>query len=82
MAVGKCVDCTIDRERTSAWINGHEVLTNGVRLDFDDGVVRAALGSEVVDIVVALGVGDAQATAYGCDLTQGYIDENAAYYSS
>ena len=82
MAVGKCVDCTIDRERTSAWINGHEVLTNGVRLDFDDGVVRTALGSEVVDIVVALGVGDAQATAYGCDLTQGYIDENAAYYSS
>ncbi len=82
MAVGKCFDCTIDRERTSAWINGHEVLTNGVRLDFDDGVVRAALGSEVVDIVVALGVGDAQATAYGCDLTQGYIDENAAYYSS
>ena len=30
----------------------------------------------------SLGVGDAQATAYGCDLTQGYIDENAAYYSS
>ena len=82
MAVGKCVDCTIDRERTSAWINGHEVLRDGVRLDFDDGVVRTALGSEVVDIVVALGVGDAQATAYGCDLTQGYIDENAAYYSS
>ena len=52
------------------------------RLDFDDGVVRDALGSEVVDIEVSLGVGDAQATAYGCDLTQGYIDENAAYYSS
>jgi glutamate N-acetyltransferase/amino-acid N-acetyltransferase len=82
MAVGKCVDCTIDRDRASAWINGHEVLHDGVRLDFDDGVVRAALGSDVVDIVVSLGVGDAQATAYGCDLTQGYIDENAAYYSS
>jgi glutamate N-acetyltransferase/amino-acid N-acetyltransferase len=82
MAVGKCVECTIDRERTSAWINGHDVLRDGVRLDFDDGVVRTALGSEVVDIIVSLGVGDAQATAYGCDLTQGYIDENAAYYSS
>jgi glutamate N-acetyltransferase/amino-acid N-acetyltransferase len=82
MAVGKCIDCTIDRATTDAWINGHPVLRNGYRLDFDDAVVRAALGSEVVDIVVSLGVGSAEATAYGCDLTQGYIDENAAYYSS
>ena len=82
MAVGKCFDCTIERERTSAWINGHAVLTDGVRLDFDDATVRAALGAETVDLIVALGVGDAEATAYGCDLTQGYIEENAAYYSS
>ena len=82
MAVGKCVDCTINRTATDAWINGHPVLRGGYRLDFDDAVVRTALGSEVVDIVVSLGVGTAEATAYGCDLTQGYIDENAAYYSS
>jgi glutamate N-acetyltransferase/amino-acid N-acetyltransferase len=82
MAVGKCFDCTIDRAATDAWINGHPVLRGGYRLDFDDAVVREALGSEVVDIVVSLGVGTAEATAYGCDLTQGYIDENAAYYSS
>jgi glutamate N-acetyltransferase / amino-acid N-acetyltransferase len=82
MAVGKCFDCHIDPSATSAWINGHPVLRGGYRLDFDDAVVRTALGSEVVDIVVSLGVGPAEATAYGCDLTQGYIDENAAYYSS
>ena len=82
MAVGKCFDCHIDPASTSAWINGHPVLRDGYRLDFDDAVVRTALGSEVVDIVVSLGVGSADATAYGCDLTQGYIDENAAYYSS
>jgi len=82
MAVGKCVDCTIAPSATDAWINGHPVLRGGYRLDFDDAVVRTALGSEVVDIVVSLGVGSAEATAYGCDLTQGYIDENAAYYSS
>jgi glutamate N-acetyltransferase/amino-acid N-acetyltransferase len=82
MAIGKCFECTIVPSSTSAWINGHEVLRQGYRLDFDDAVVRTALGSEVVDIVVSLGVGSADATAYGCDLTQGYIDENAAYYSS
>ena len=29
-----------------------------------------------------LGVGTGEATAYGCDLTAGYVEENAAYYSS
>jgi glutamate N-acetyltransferase/amino-acid N-acetyltransferase len=82
MAVGKCFDCTIRMESTDAWINGHAVVEGGRRLEFDDAVVRDTLESEVVDLEVALGVGDAEATAFGCDLTKGYIDENAAYYSS
>lgn len=82
MAVGKCFDCTIQPESTDAWINGHQVVRGGTRLDFDDDAVRAALGVEVVDLAVSLGVGRSSATAYGCDLTKGYIDENAAYYSS
>ncbi len=82
MAVGKCFDCTIRPDTTDAFINGHAVVRGGARVDFDDAEVRAALGHEIVDLEIALGVGDASATAYGCDLTQGYIDENAAYYSS
>jgi glutamate N-acetyltransferase/amino-acid N-acetyltransferase len=82
MAIGKCVDCTMKPDATDAWINGHAVVRGGARLDFDEAAVRTALGAEVVDLEVALGVGDAFATAYGCDLTKGYIDENAAYYSS
>ena len=38
--------------------------------------------AEVIDLDVSLGVGTGSARAYGCDLTKGYIDENAAYYSS
>jgi glutamate N-acetyltransferase/amino-acid N-acetyltransferase len=82
MAVGKCFDCTIQPATTDAWINDFQVVEKGTRVSFDDAVVRAALKVETVDIVVSLGLGDAEATAYGCDLTQGYIDENAAYYSS
>jgi glutamate N-acetyltransferase/amino-acid N-acetyltransferase len=82
MAVGKCFDCTIRVESTDAWINGHPVVRGGQRLDFDDDVVRATLSAEVVDIEVSLGLGGGSATAYGCDLTKGYIEENAAYYSS
>jgi glutamate N-acetyltransferase/amino-acid N-acetyltransferase len=82
MAVGKCFDCTVRQESTDAWINGHSVVSGGLRIDFDEAALRTTLATEVVDIGVSLGVGDASATAYGCDLTAGYIEENAAYYSS
>lgn len=82
MAVGKCFDCTIQPSTTDAWVNGYQVVAGGRRLAFDDAVVRQALATEVVDIEVALGVGTAEATAYGCDLTKGYVEENAAYYST
>ncbi|HEY0969584.1 MAG TPA: bifunctional glutamate N-acetyltransferase/amino-acid acetyltransferase ArgJ [Gemmatimonadales bacterium] len=82
MAVGKCFDCTIHPDRTDAWVNGHQVVEGGRRTSFDEPVVRAALASDTVDIEVALGAGDAEATAYGCDLSEGYVEENGAYYSS
>lgn len=82
MAIGKCVDCTIRPAATDAWVNRHQVVRQGTRLPFDDAEVRAALTTEIVDLEVALGVGTAEARAFGCDLTKGYIDENAAYYSS
>ena len=82
MAIGKCFDCRINPETTDVWINRHAVVRRGERLDFDDAVVRETLTAESVDLEVSLGLGDASATAFGCDLTGGYIDENAAYYSS
>lgn len=82
MAVGKVFEARIQPDRTCAWINGHKVVGHGTRVDFAEEPVRAALGAEVVELVVDLGVGGSSATAFGCDLTQGYVDENAAYYSS
>jgi glutamate N-acetyltransferase/amino-acid N-acetyltransferase len=82
MAVGKCFDCTIRPANTDAWINGHPVVVGGQRLDFEDATVRSTLRTDVVDLEVSLGVGNGEARAYGCDLTAGYVEENAAYYSS
>jgi glutamate N-acetyltransferase/amino-acid N-acetyltransferase len=82
MAVGKCFDATIRTDSTDAWVNGHAVVRGGARVDFDETAVRDTLKNEVVDLEVSLGVGSASATAYGCDLTKGYVEENAAYYSS
>jgi glutamate N-acetyltransferase/amino-acid N-acetyltransferase len=81
MAVGKCFDCRVDPARLVAEISG-VVVFDGARMDFDEGRVRELLGKDPVDLVVDLRVGSGEARAWGCDLTPGYIAENAAYYSS
>ena len=83
MAVGKCFDCTIRPATTDAWINGHPVVRRRAAARFRrrDGARRRS-ATEVVDLEVSLGVGNGDARAYGCDLTTGYVEENAAYYSS
>jgi glutamate N-acetyltransferase / amino-acid N-acetyltransferase len=82
MAVGKCFDCDVRSERLAVQINNVPVFEAGTRLPFDEPGLRALLAGDEVDIRVDLGVGAAAATAFGCDLTSGYIAENAAYYSS
>jgi glutamate N-acetyltransferase / amino-acid N-acetyltransferase len=82
MAIGKCEGCRVEPEKTTVAINGSDVIRDGARVDFNDVTVRGLMGGDTVDIAVQLGVGTGAAVAYGCDLSQGYIDENAAYYSS
>jgi glutamate N-acetyltransferase / amino-acid N-acetyltransferase len=82
MAVGKCFDVRLNADRVQASINGFPVVENGLRARFEDETVRRALAADIIDLEVDLGAGDAEATAYGCDLTAGYVQENAAYYSS
>jgi len=82
MAVGKCFDCRVAPERITATICGVGVVTDGRRVDFDDAEVRKLLRTDPVDLEVDLGLGSGSARAWGCDLTHGYVDENASYYSS
>jgi len=82
MAVGKCFTCRVDPDLIGARICGVGVLERGERTPFDEAALRALLRTDPVDLEVSLGVGEAWARAWGCDLTHGYIDENAAYYSS
>ncbi|HET7273733.1 MAG TPA: bifunctional glutamate N-acetyltransferase/amino-acid acetyltransferase ArgJ [Longimicrobiaceae bacterium] len=82
MAVGKCTDCEQDPGRISVWINDIHVFRSGERAVYEETRLRELMAGDPVDIRVDLGLGDGGATAFGCDLTHGYIDENAAYYSS
>jgi glutamate N-acetyltransferase/amino-acid N-acetyltransferase len=82
MAIGKCFDCQLEPDHTAARINNTVVVDNGVRAAFDEHALRTSLAGDTVDIDVDLGVGNHDAIAYGCDLTAGYIEENAAYFST
>lgn len=82
MAIGKCFDCRVESQRLSARIGEIPVLANGVLPTFDEQVVRAALLDDPADVSVDLGIGDGESRAWGCDLSLGYIQENAAYYST
>jgi len=82
MAVGKCVACEIEPEKMELRINDKLVYLEENKIDFDEKEVRNLLSGDIVGITVDLKLGSSSATAYGCDLTEGYIKENAAYYSS
>ncbi len=82
MAIGKCVQCDIEPARIRIRINGQLVYQDLERVNFDEDAVRKLLSGEKITIEADLGMGSGCATAYGCDLTEGYIKENAAYYSS
>lgn len=82
MALGKCFDNSFDITKLKFGINGTEIYADSKKLEFDEPALRKSIGGDPVVFDIEIGLGDAQATAYGCDLTHGYIDENAAYYSS
>ena len=79
MAVGKCSDDTdIEQDRVVIRFGGTEVYPR--RVD-DAGLAELTeyLRGDEVEIHVSLGTGDASATVWGCDLTDGYIRINADY---
>ncbi len=82
MALGKCLTCHVRPERVVIHINERRVFAESAPADFDDSEVRRLLGGDHVIIGVDLGLGEGRAEAYGCDLSEGYIRENAAYTSS
>lgn len=58
-----------------------QLVDNGVGTDFDEEKATEILSQPVVIATADIKMGDAKATAWGCDLTHGYIDINADYRS-
>jgi glutamate N-acetyltransferase/amino-acid N-acetyltransferase len=79
MAVGKCTDDDdIDQDRVVIRFGDTEVYPR----QLDDGALARLsgyMGGDEVRIHVSLGTGAADATVWGCDLTDGYVRINADY---
>ena len=58
-----------------------QIAKNGVALDFSEEKATEILSQPVVIATADVKMGDAKATAWGCDLTHGYIEINADYRS-
>ena len=56
-----------------------DVCKNGAGIGFDEGLAKNILLADTVTINVGLGDGNAQAEAYGCDLTYDYVKINGDY---
>ena len=78
MAAGRS-GARIDQDHASVWIGPHCVLEDGQPTEADLKAVSEAMGGELVSIRVDLGVGEASATAWGCNLTHEYVSINADY---
>ena len=56
-----------------------DVCKNGAGIPFSEELAKEILTEDEIDILVALGDGDACAEAYGCDLTYDYVKINGDY---
>ena len=81
MAVGKS-GAEADRDRLSIWFGDVQVAKDGqVAPNYSEAEAADHMKGENVSISVDLGLGDAKATVYTCDLTAEYIAINADYRS-
>jgi glutamate N-acetyltransferase / amino-acid N-acetyltransferase len=69
----------VDALRAALWIGAVQVARNGVSTGASKDDARAQMQGDEVTMRVDLGLGNASARAWGCDLTEAYVVENSAY---
>jgi glutamate N-acetyltransferase/amino-acid N-acetyltransferase len=79
MAVGKTFDPGIEPAKVTILFGDSHVFKRGSPVDCDLEALRKYLGQSEVTISIDLGIGKASSRVWGCDLTEGYIKENAYY---
>jgi glutamate N-acetyltransferase/amino-acid N-acetyltransferase len=71
--------CRLDQSSYDIFIGAVQIMKQGLAANYDQQEARAAMAGDEVTIAINLHLGEGKATAWGCDLTHGYIDENTLY---
>jgi glutamate N-acetyltransferase/amino-acid N-acetyltransferase len=66
-------------DRLDIALDGLQIVASGVATSYDQAEAKRIMAKNEVAVRVNLHQGDFAATAWGCDLTHGYIDENTTY---
>ena len=78
MAIGKS-GIKIKESKIDIYINEIQIVNEGQTISFFKDAVVSAMNAPEVKFGISLNVGDASATAWGCDLTEEYVVFNSAY---
>jgi glutamate N-acetyltransferase / amino-acid N-acetyltransferase len=71
--------CALDQSNYDIFIGDVQIMKQGLAAQYDQVSAKAAMAGSEVTISIDLHLGEGKATAWGCDLTHGYIDENTLY---
>ena len=71
--------CALNQSNYDIFIGDVQLMKQGLAAQYDQVAAKAAMAGSEVTISIDLHLGEGKATAWGCDLTHGYIDENTLY---
>lgn len=78
MALGRS-GAEIDPAKLSVWIGEHCAFDHGSPTSLELAIISREMAAPDVQIRADLGLGEHEATAWGCDLTEAYVQINAHY---
>ena len=78
MALGRS-GAAVSEEKVDLFVNGVFIMESGKPVPFHRDAVVALMRGPEVSFGLDLHLGDGQATAWGCDLTEEYVIINSAY---
>lgn len=81
MAVGKA-NAKVDAKKLSIYIGPYKIFFNGILYEkYDEEKVKEYMKNQSLEIIVEVGLGNKNFTAYTMDLTKKYIEINSDYRS-
>lgn len=78
-AAGKDPSLKVDPTKVDLNFAGTSVMRRGAIVAHDRQHIRALMSGKEVVVALNLNLGKGSATAWGCDLTHGYVDINVSY---